>query len=79
MYLFKTSWVNKDGENKKIKKDELDNYINNGWLKGKVPKISIENIMEIKTYYDKCNSYKKTAIKFGIPKSSVVNYIKRYD
>lgn len=29
-----TCWIHNDKENKKIKKIDLENYINNGWLKG---------------------------------------------
>ena len=30
-----TCWVMKDNENKKIKKEELDTYIQMGWIKGR--------------------------------------------
>ena len=30
-----TCWITRDGENKKIKKEELDSYVNNGWIKGR--------------------------------------------
>ena len=30
-----TCWVTKDNENKKIKKEELDTYIQMGWIKGR--------------------------------------------
>ena len=30
-----TCWITRDGENKKIKKEDLDNYISDGWLKGR--------------------------------------------
>jgi hypothetical protein len=30
-----TCWITKDGENKKIKKDLLSNYENDGWVKGR--------------------------------------------
>ncbi|TXG82213.1 MAG: hypothetical protein E6R13_05285 [Spirochaetes bacterium] len=30
-----TCWITKDGQNKKIKKEELDQYINIGWSKGR--------------------------------------------
>ena len=33
-----TCWITKDGENKKINKDELDNFICDGWTKGRVIK-----------------------------------------
>ena len=32
---FGTCWITKDGINKKIKKEELIDYINNGWIKGR--------------------------------------------
>lgn len=30
-----TCWITKDGLNKKIKKEELDSFISNGWIKGR--------------------------------------------
>lgn len=33
-----TCWITKDGENKKIKKEELDIFLSNGWCKGRVIK-----------------------------------------
>ncbi len=35
-----TCWVTKDGVSKKIKKEELDNFIQQGWKKGRVIKIN---------------------------------------
>ena len=32
---FGTLWITKDGLNKKIKKEELENYLNDGWIKGR--------------------------------------------
>jgi hypothetical protein len=32
---FGTCWITKDGTNKKIKKEEIDTYLNKGWLKGR--------------------------------------------
>ncbi len=32
---FGTCWITKDGENKKIKKELLEDYINDGWVKGR--------------------------------------------
>ena len=34
-----TCWIIKDGENKKIKKEELEDYISQGWEKGRTCKI----------------------------------------
>jgi len=33
---FGTCWITKDGINKKIKKENLDVYLNEGWVKGRV-------------------------------------------
>jgi hypothetical protein len=30
-----TCWITKDGANKKIKKEDLDSYLNEGWVKGR--------------------------------------------
>jgi len=30
-----TCWITKDGANKKIKKEDLETYLNDGWLKGR--------------------------------------------
>ena len=30
-----TCWITKDGKNKKIKKEDFETHINNGWLKGR--------------------------------------------
>lgn len=38
-----TCWINKDNINKKIKKDELDVYISDNWLKGRICKIKLNN------------------------------------
>ena len=32
---FGTCWITKDGQNKKIKKEDLQSYINSGWIKGR--------------------------------------------
>lgn len=32
---FGTCWITRDTENKKIKKEELNNYLNEGWIKGR--------------------------------------------
>lgn len=42
---FGTCWITKDEENRKIKKDELETYLNNGWERGR--KVSDE-------FRDKC-------------------------
>jgi hypothetical protein len=74
---YKTRWVNKDNKNKKIKCTEVEEHIINGYSMGKVLKHSLDVILEIKKFYIECCSYQKTANKFGLPKSTIVNYIKK--
>lgn len=31
-----TCWITKEGVNKKIKKEDLENYLNEGWVKGRI-------------------------------------------
>jgi hypothetical protein len=33
---FGTCWITKDGVNKKIKKEELNSWIEQGWCKGRI-------------------------------------------
>ena len=33
-----TCWINKDGTDKKIKKEELNNYLSENWIKGRSKK-----------------------------------------
>jgi hypothetical protein len=33
-----TCWITKDGTNKKIKKEEIETYLNEGWVKGRITK-----------------------------------------
>jgi hypothetical protein len=39
-----TCWVNKNGVNKKIKKEIIDNYLNEGWIVGRKTEITGEKI-----------------------------------
>jgi hypothetical protein len=73
-----TCWINKGGIDKKIKKQDFELYLSEGWDKGKTPKIDKSIIIEIKNFYSECKSYQKTANKFGISKSTIVNYIHRF-
>ena len=39
-----TCWVNKSGTNKKVKKEIIDNYLNEGWILGRKTEITGEKI-----------------------------------
>ena len=74
-----TCWITKDGTNKKIKKEDLDSYLNEGWVKGKKVKSSIDEsiLLEIKGLKESGISYNKLVDKFGIPKTTILNNLKR--
>ena len=65
-----TCWVSKDNKNIKIKKNELDQWLDKGWVKGKIL-ISLSLLSEIQEYYNICKSYNKVSEKFVIPKSTI--------
>ena len=37
---FGTCWIHNDKENKKVKKEELNKYIDSGWIKGRKMKFN---------------------------------------
>ena len=74
-----TCWITKDGTNKKIKKEDIETYLNEGWVKGKKVKSSIDEsiLLEIKELKESGISYNKLVVKFGIPKTTILNNLKR--
>jgi len=58
-----TCWITKDGVNKKIKKEDIETYLNEGWVKGryanikgelvKNSKLSNDDVIKIKEMLDK--------------------------
>ena len=74
-----TCWITKDGSNKKIKKEDIGSYLNEGWVKGKKVKSSIDEsiLLEIKELNESGMSYNKLVVKFGIPKTTIIDNLKR--
>ena len=66
-----TCWVSKDENKKKINVFELETYIANGWVRGK-----LSNIKEIISFYLQNGSYGETAKHFGINKRTLIDNIK---
>jgi hypothetical protein len=64
-------WVSKDEIKRKISIDELDNYISNGWVRGK-----ISNIKEIIDFYLDVKSFGKTSKHFKINKRTLIDNIR---
>jgi hypothetical protein len=76
-----TCWITKDFENKKIKKEELELYLSNGWIKGRYSNLSGEdainskltklNISEIKRMLDEGIKQKIIAKKFNVVQETI--------
>ncbi len=71
-----TCWVTNEIENKKIKRDELQMWVDIGWKCGKFMNVPKELINEMKNFYNDGNSYEKVAIKFKMSKTTVRKYLK---
>jgi hypothetical protein len=65
-----TCWVSKDNRCVKIKKNEIERWINEGWVKGKFL-IPLDLLSQIDDFYKKTKSYNKTSKEFGLPKSTI--------
>ena len=79
---YNSHWISKDGIDKKIKKEELNFWLNEGWIKGRKTCISKNNfsnslIDEIIKLHNEGLSYRKISIKINIPKSTILDNIKR--
>ena len=74
-----TCWITKNDTNKKVKKEDLDSYLNEGWIKGKKVKSSIDEsiLLEIKELKESGMSYNKLVVKFGIPKTTIIDNLKK--
>lgn len=83
---FGTKWINKEGVNKKITPDMLDEYLEKGWVLGRKDKTNISFNQGItQDVIDNIVSMKKDGVlvkeiikKIGVSKTSVVKYWKLY-
>jgi hypothetical protein len=76
---YSSCWIMKDGDNKKIKKEELDYYLSFGWLRGRNingDRISDNIIDEINNLYAIHKSPIKIAKILGLSKSTIFKYLK---
>jgi group I intron endonuclease len=71
-----TCWVTRDGENKKIKNEDLGRFLLEGWKKGRQTsiisnnKLTIENVKEIKRLLE-TEPISKIAKIFGVHRESI--------
>lgn len=73
---FGTLWINKEGIDKKIKGEEIDFYLKNGWTKGRTLKMSnrkLDNnqVKEIKEMLNENISQRKIAKIFNVSKGTI--------
>ena len=75
-----TCWITNGTENKKIKKDDLNFWVNNNWKLGRTSTnnqlVSKETINRIKNLYFQLKSTVKVAKELKIAKSTVQKYLK---
>jgi hypothetical protein len=91
---YNTTWINKNSVNKKIKKDELHTYINDGWVMGKfVSKeelIKMNNVMEKKRKVVRPDyltltkeilelGYKGVGLKYGVSPRAIKKWVDHYE
>lgn len=76
---FGTCWINNGEENKKIKTNELIQFLSDGWNKGRIikEKIDKEKYFKIKKLYDLNLSILEISKKLSLPKSTIYRYIKK--
>lgn len=74
-----TCWITKDGINKKIKKEDLTNWELEGWVKGLKREYSInyDTLIELNELHKSGISHQKLSIIYKIPKSTIINNLKR--
>ena len=76
-----TCWITKDGKNKKIKQEELNNYLLSGWNKGRYSqlcgenvnhsKLSKEDVLDIKRMLAEGVKQKTIANKFMVAQETI--------
>ena len=68
-----TCWVTRGGENKKIKNNELQIYINDGWVKGRKSNISGEKVKTSKLKKSDIIEIKKLLFNSDLTQKNVAN------
>lgn len=74
-----TCWINDGKNNKKINKKILNNFLNEGWLKGSIKKFSKYEFYEMVEMRKNNFSYQKIADKFSLSKTTVINHLKNLE
>ena len=77
-----TCWLTKDGKNIKVKDNEADRYLSQGWKYGREVfvtslNLSLEEIKELRN--DKGITWKEIARLCGVDKNTLRKYLERHD
>lgn len=83
---FGTCWLTKDGKDKKVSLREVDEYINDGWIKGRhvdenkivrpTDSIPVEKVIGL---YNAYHDWKEVASHLGINRGTLLRYRKRHN
>ena len=79
---FGTCWITKDGENKKIKKEDIIIYEKSGWEIGRKlyqPVLEKLDIDKIKEDINNGLIYKDIAEKYGVHRNTLIKFIKKHN
>jgi hypothetical protein len=84
---FGTCWIKKNGKNKKIKKQDIDEYLSNGWVIGREPNESMihcesEDKIDIdvlKSMRECGSSWVEIAKRFNVGKNALLRYRRRHN
>ena len=77
-----TCWITKNGENKKVKKEDLNMFVSDGWKNGRsnlnvtAPSDLIDKNKVI-SLYKKYNNWGKVAEELGVSRMTIMRYKKR--
>lgn len=79
-----TCWITKDKDNKKIKKELLNEYLSNGWIKGRYvsplqikSKTDVLNKDDVFKLYEENRSWRKVAKILNVSNGSLYRFLKR--
>ncbi len=74
--LIGSKWINKDGDRKYIKGNEIDEYLSMGWSQGKKIAITMKECMDICQKYNikSIKEWQKVSKKFNAPYNPDVKY-----
>lgn len=76
-----TCWITKDNKNKKIQKEDLNDYINKGWNKGRkiYDKYTEDDAKRIKELRNKDLNWNQISAETNIPRTCILKLRRKYN